>query len=280
MPLVRQIREVSMHKINGERLSGERDFLAVEEPLEIRVEGRSIAVVMRTPGDDRELAAGFLVTEGLVRSAEDILNIQHEPQCPQERLKDRFGQGVDGNIINVTLKYPDAVDLGRLTRHVFTSSSCGICSKASIQAVRQQFPVIEDDCRIAADVLMKLPGQLDAVQESFKWTGGLHACALFDVTGQMILVREDVGRHNALDKIIGWALLSNRLPLRRHVLLLSGRTSFEMLQKALAGGISIIAAISAPSSLAVQFAQDSGQSLVGFLRGARMNIYAGSSRIG
>jgi len=171
------------------------------------------------------------------------------------------------------------MDLKKLTRHVFTSSSCGICSKASIEAVRQQFPPVEDNCEVESHVLSELPNALASAQETFKSTGGLHACALFDLSGKLLVLREDVGRHNALDKVVGWALLSNRLPLRRHILLLSGRTSFEMMQKALAAGVPIVAAISAPSSLAADFARDSGQTLVGFLRGERMNIYSGAGRV-
>jgi FdhD protein len=166
-----------------------------------------------------------------------------------------------------------------LTRHVFTSSSCGICSKASIDAVRQQFAPVEDLCEVEPQVLLGLPHALASAQETFKRTGGLHACALFDLTGKLLVLREDVGRHNALDKVVGWALLGNHLPLQGHILLLSGRTSFEMMQKALAAGIPIVAAISAPSSLAVEFAQESTQTLVGFLRGERMNIYAGANRV-
>ncbi len=252
-----------MRRMNGPVGSDDTDFLAAEEPLEIRVEGHSVAIVMRTPGEDRELAAGFLVTEGLVHAAGDIVDII----CDSH------------NVINVRLQKPESVDLKKLTRHVFTSSSCGICSKASIEAVRQQFPRIQDPCEVEPGVLLGLPQSLAASQETFRRTGGLHACALFDLTGKLLALREDVGRHNALDKAVGWALLGNRLPLRQHVLLLSGRTSFEMMQKALAAGIPIVAAISAPSSLAAEFAQESGQTLVGFLRGERMNIYAGASRV-
>lgn len=278
------------------------DFLASEEPLEIRVEGHSIAVVMRTPGEDRELAAGFLVTEGLVHSASDLIEIKHRPHCAssfslfgeKEAVASSSRQlGPDtgdsrpkleedwlgGNVIDVRLSRPESLDLKRLTRHVFSSSSCGVCSKASIEAVRQQFPPIQDDFEIEPSVLLGLPAALVLAQETFKRTGGLHACALFDPDGDLLVVREDVGRHNALDKVVGWALLRDKLPLRRHILLLSGRTSFEMMQKALAAGIPIIAAISAPSSLAVEFARDSGQTLVGFLRGEKMNIYAGANRL-
>jgi FdhD protein len=287
-----------MRRVNGSAESEDKDFLAGEEPLEIRVEGRSVAVVMRTPGEDRELAAGFLVTEGLVHAAGDVVDIRHRPHC---LISARDGSGLrtevnetvsgeavsrtsqvslsEGNVINVRLRKPQSLDLKKLTRHVFTSSSCGICSKASIEAVRQQFPPIEDDFEIEPKVLLGLPATLASEQETFKRTGGLHACALFDSAGNLLVVREDVGRHNALDKVIGWAVLGGRLPLRRHILLLSGRTSFEMMQKALAAGIPIVAAISAPSSLAVEFARDSSQTLVGFLRGERMNVYAGTDRV-
>jgi FdhD protein len=297
--LARPVREVAMQRIKGSALSQDWDFLAAEEPLEIRVEGHTIAIVMRTPGEDRELAAGFLVTEGLLHTASDLIDIRHQHHCLFP-ARDRSGRRVDaheaapgdeasrtglemnrsdGNVINVQLKNPEALDLKKLTRHVFTSSSCGICSKSSIEAVRQQFPPIEDDFEVDPQVLFDLPAALASAQESFKRTGGLHACALFDSAGNLLVLREDVGRHNALDKVIGWALLKDSLPLRQHILLLSGRTSFEMMQKALAAGVPIVAAISAPSSLAAEFARDSGQTLVGFLRGERMNIYAGGDRI-
>lgn len=288
-----------MRRMNGSIGADEHDVVAAEEPLEIQVEGHSIAVVMRTPGEDEELAAGFLVTEGLLHDAGDLVGIAHRPHClalvrganGQNRKANetdlveeisRSGPILnqsEGNVINVRLKNPGVMDLKKLTRHVFTSSSCGICSKSSIEAVRQQFPPIEDDSEVEAQVLFGLTTALAAAQKTFKRTGGLHACALFDLTGKLLVLREDVGRHNALDKVVGWAVLGNHLPLRKHILLLSGRTSFEMMQKSLAAGIPIVAAISAPSSLAADFARDSGQTLVGFLRGERMNIYAGGDRI-
>lgn len=271
-----RITEAPVLRINGPAQQDETDFLAAEEPLEIRVEGRNIAVVMRTPGEDDELAAGFLVTEGLVRDAADIAEILPAPHCSAAN------PGVvtpEGNALNVRMKDPGTVDFDKLTRHVFTSSSCGICSKATIDAVRRQFPPVEDHCSVDDGVLLRLPRALSDAQHTFNRTGGLHACALFDLDGNLLVLREDVGRHNALDKVIGWALLKDYLPLRGRILLLSGRASFEMLQKALAGGIPIIAAISAPSSLAVMFARESGQTLVGFLRDARMNLYAGAERL-
>lgn len=271
-----RVAEVPVHRVNGAVQTVDRDLLAAEEPLEIRVEGQNIAVVMRTPGEDGELAAGFLVTEGLVRDASDILEIVPAAHC--------FGAtpgavGMDGNALNVRVNDPAAIDFEKLTRHVFTSSSCGICSKATIEAVQRQYPPIDDDCTVDAGVLLRLPWALSGSQHTFNRTGGLHACALFDLEGNLLVLREDVGRHNALDKVIGWALLKDQLPLRKCVLLLSGRASFEMLQKALAAGIPIVAAISAPSSLAVMLARESGQTLIGFLRDARMNVYAGAERL-
>ncbi|MGI9088667.1 MAG: formate dehydrogenase accessory sulfurtransferase FdhD [Chthoniobacterales bacterium] len=243
------------------------DHLAAEAPLEIRIEGQSVAVVMRTPGHDRELAAGFLVTENLVRSPNDIFEIT------------RCGRDEEDSIINVILRDPAAFEPAKLTRNVFSSSSCGVCSKATIAAVQLSFPPIDDDSRITTELLVRLPAVLRAAQETFHLTGGLHACALFDLAGILQSVREDVGRHNALDKLIGRALLANDLPLRAQVLLLSGRASFEMMQKALAAGIPIVAAISAPTSLAVEFARESNQTLVGFLRAETLNVYAGEERI-
>ena len=251
---------------NGRRELERPDQLAAEEPLEIRVEGHSVAVVMRTPGHDRELAAGFLLTESLVRSTADIFEITH---CGAE----------EGQVVNVTLKDPAAFDPAKLTRNVFSSSSCGVCSKATIEAVRQCFPPIDSACSVHAETLLRMPAALHEKQETFNRTGGLHACALFDLEGNLQELREDVGRHNALDKLIGDALLENRLPLHDRVLLLSGRVSFEMMQKALAAGIPIVAAISAPTTLAVQFARESNQTLIGFLRGETMNIYAGAERV-
>lgn len=275
-PVSTRVVRVQIQRLNGPVQTDESDFLAAEEPLEIRVDGRNVAVVMRTPGEDEELAAGFLVTEGLIHDAAGIADISHVPHCPGAN---RDVLVSDSNALDVRLKNPASVDFDKLTRHVFTSSSCGICSKSTIEAVRRQFPPIEDDCVMDAEVLFRLPQALSSVQHTFNRTGGLHACALFDLDGSLLVLREDVGRHNALDKVIGWALLKNQLPLSRRALLLSGRASFEMLQKSLAGGIPIVAAISAPSSLAVMFAQESGLTLAGFLRDARMNIYSGAKRL-
>jgi FdhD protein len=247
------------------------DVLAVEEPLELRVGGRSVAVVMRTPGHDRELAAGFLVSEGIIRDRDAVLDLV--------RCRDAAAPvvaGTEENVLDALLAPGAEVDLARLTRHVFTSSSCGICSRATIDAVRSQFAPIQRPMAPSRAVLSALPSRLAAAQEAFAASGGLHASGLFDATGRLLVAREDVGRHNALDKVIGWAFFENRLPLADHILLVSGRVSFEIMQKALAAGIPCVAAISAPTSAAVEFATASGQALVGFLRGQRMNVYAGT----
>lgn len=247
----------------------EADEVAVEEPLEIRVEGHSIAVVMRTPGHDRELAAGFALSEGMIRSGREIFEIT---SCLTT------AHSTD-QVINISLADPARFDAGKLSRNVFSSSSCGICGRATIESAMRQFPPIETTPAVSAETLVKLPRKLMAAQQTFQRTGGLHACALFDLKGDLLLLREDIGRHNALDKLIGHRLLANRFPVRDCILLLSGRVSFEMTQKALAAGIAIIAAISAPSSLAVELARASNQTLIGFLRGETMNVYAGSERL-
>jgi FdhD protein len=261
-------RPVSMSRVEGRAREELRDdVLAVEEPLEIRVDGRSVAVVMRTPGHDRELAAGFLVTEGILRRRDEVLDMVY---CRGD------GRPPEENILDVLLAPGVAVDWTRLTRNVFTSSSCGICSKASIEAVRGQFAPITGGLSVRREVLAALPARLSAAQAGFAVTGGLHASALFDEAGKLLVAREDVGRHNALDKVVGHAFFAERLPLEGRILLVSGRVSFEIMQKALAAGLPCVAAISAPTSAAVEFARASGQTLVGFLRGERMNVYAGT----
>jgi FdhD protein len=243
------------------------DEVAHEEPLEIRVRGRAVSVTMRTPDHDPELAAGFLLSEGLIHRRKDILRIE-----PCDRNE-------DGNLLNVLLAPHVTVDFDRLTRHVFASSSCGLCGKATIDAVRGTFPKITTDTKFDVTTILKLPETMRTAQSTFDRTGGLHAAALFDREGNLLALREDVGRHNAVDKVLGFALLENLLPLDNHMLLVSGRTSFEILQKALAGSVSLVAAVSAPSSLAVNFAEENGQTLVGFLRQQRMNVYSHSQRI-
>lgn len=252
--------------IAGQPAQQAEDVLAVEEPLEIRIDDRSLAVVMRTPGHDRELAAGFLWTEGIIRSREEVLDLVH---CSRE------GE-VEPNVLNVLLARGCAVDWERLQRHTFASSSCGLCGKVTIDAARATFPSVVPSPPVARDRVRDLPGRLRAAQVGFDQTGGLHASGLFDAQGQLIQVREDVGRHNALDKIVGWAFLSERLPLTGAILVVSGRVSFELMQKSLAAGIGCVVAISAPTHLAVDFARANGQTLVGFVRGDRMNVYAGT----
>ncbi len=243
------------------------DLLAVEEPLEIRVDTRPVSVTMRTPGHDAELAAGFLLSEGIVRQHHEIAGIAPHPRKAA------------GQVLNVFLTAEVSVDWNRLTRHVFASSSCGVCGKSTIESVHTLFPPVKSRDRFPAELFPTLPERLRAKQVQFGETGGVHAAALFDARGKLLVVREDVGRHNAVDKVLGFALLKRKLPLDRHILLVSGRASFEILQKALAARVPIVAAISAPSSLAVEFARSSGQTLIGFLREENMNVYTGAQRI-
>jgi FdhD protein len=251
-----------------------RDDLAVEEPLEIRVEGRPVAVTMRTPGHDEELAAGFLLTEGVIGARDDIVSIR--PAAARQ------GGRAEANIVDVILRRPEAVDFTRLTRHVFTGSSCGLCGKATIAAVHARSPAFPPEAgpRVEAGVLTAMAASLGKAQETFRRTGGLHAAALFAPDGTLHLLREDVGRHNAVDKVLGHLLLGGTVQPSAVVLLVSGRVAFEIVQKALAARVAFIAAISAPTSLAVDFARSSGQTLVGFLRDGRMNVYAGADRVG
>lgn len=239
------------------------DYVAAEEPLEVRVNGTSVAVMMRTPGHDEELATGFLCTESVIRAASEIEEIAHCPDLDRESA---------GNTLDVRLHREP--DLGELTRHVFTSSSCGVCGKATIDSVFRQFPPIRAGKPFPGDVFLELPDRIRAAQKTFERTGGLHASAVFSREGELLLVREDVGRHNALDKVIGSGL-RDRIDFCDKILLVSGRISFELMQKSLAVGIPAVAGISAPSSLAVHLARESGQTLVGFLRGRGFNLYAG-----
>jgi FdhD protein len=252
---------------DGQQALEQTDELAIEEPLEIRVRGRAISVTMRTPGHDAELAAGFLLTEGIIREPRDVLRVEHCDRNEEE------------NVLNVVLAADVHVDFQRLTRHVFASSSCGLCGKATIESIQSQFPPIQSTLVMAAEMISRFPLSMRAAQETFDKTGGLHAAALFDSSGKLIVLREDVGRHNAVDKVIGHCLLHGPFPPDRHVLLVSGRSSFEIMQKSLAARIPIVAAVSAPSSLAVSFARASGQTLIGFLRDRRMNVYSNSQRV-
>ncbi|MEU1971018.1 formate dehydrogenase accessory sulfurtransferase FdhD [Microbacterium sp. NPDC019599] len=257
------------------------DTLAVEEPLEIRVGGTSLAVTMRTPGNDVELAAGFLVSEGVISHGGEFRSAIH---CGGPGTGGTVGsaEGNTYNVLDVSLAPGVPPPSPETARAFYTTSSCGLCGKASIDAVEtvSSYDVKADAAIVDAATLVMLPESLRAHQTVFDKTGGLHAAALFDAqSGELLVVREDVGRHNAVDKVVGWAVLEDRLPLQGTVLQVSGRASFELAQKAVMAGIPILAAVSAPSSLAVELAEASGLTLVGFLRGETMNVYAHAHRI-
>ena len=262
-------------RVDDGRIVSRPDTLAVEEPLEIRVAGRSMAVTMRTPGDDVDLAIGFLLTEGLIAGADDVSTARF---CA--------GSGDDGvntfNVLDIALADGVAVPDPSAERAFYTTSSCGVCGKASIDAIRtrSRWPVADDPLRLDPAVLTSLPDRLRESQRVFERTGGLHAAGLFGTTGELLCLREDVGRHNAVDKVVGWAARDGLLPLTGTVLQVSGRASFELVQKAVMAGIPMLAAVSAPSSLAVSLAVESGMTLVGFLRGSSYNVYAGPERLG
>ena len=241
------------------------DLLAVEEPLEIRVGGEPLAVTMRTPGDDIDLAAGFLASEGIIAAPSDVTLIK---MC-------------DDNVADVTLGPGVTLPDAGLRRNFLTTSACGVCGKDSIESirVRAHYDVSADEVRVTPGTLAGLPDQLREAQRVFASTGGLHAAGVFTSDGSLLALREDVGRHNAVDKVVGWALREERLPLAGCVLLVSGRASFELAQKALIAGIPVLAAVSAPSSLAAELADESGMTLIGFLRGASMNVYTGAHRL-
>lgn len=245
------------------------DEVAVEEPLEIRLGQDSLAVTMRTPGHDEELAVGFLLSEGLIRSRSDLREVRHATLVNSL-----------GNILQVTLESVPA-SVGSLQRFGTISTSCGLCGKTSIDAIRQHFPPIGPTsmARIRLAQLLDLPVRLRSAQGNFDRTGGIHAAAIFDLERDQVILREDIGRHNAVDKTIGRAFLDNLLPLKNHALMVSGRSSLEIVQKALAAGIPIVASVSAPSTLAVNFARESGQTLIGFLRPPTFNIYSHVERV-
>jgi len=247
------------------------DYLAAEEPLEIRVGDEPLSVTMRTPGHDLELAAGFLFTEGIVTKRAQIVSLDAVVQD---------GEPNRGNVVGALLAPESAPDFEKMKRHFFAASSCGICGKASIDAVRARaLEPPNPEFRLDPEVLVRLPDALRASQAVFGRTGGLHAAALFDAKGKLLVLREDIGRHNAVDKVIGWALLENRVPLSDAVLLVSGRGGFEIVQKAIVAGLPVVASVSAPSSLAVQLARELRLTLIGFLRGRRFVIYAGEERV-
>ena len=271
---------VDISKISGKRRKPEADRVAAEEPLEIRIAystpsgraTRNVAITMRTPGDDDVLAVGFLFTESIIGSADDIVSIDVcGPPAPDSGTH---------NVIRVDLAAGVEVDLGRLQRHFYTTSSCGVCGKTSLDALRALgAETIEYQQSFACDILTSIPDKLRAEQATFDTTGGLHAAAAFDADGRLIVTMEDVGRHNAVDKVIGRLLLDKALPASQLGLMVSGRSSFELTQKALVAGMPLLAAVSAPSSLAVSLAQEFNMTLVGFLRGETFNIYSGEERI-
>jgi FdhD protein len=253
------------------------DTLATEEPMEIRLlmsdTKQTVAVTMRTPGADFELAAGFLYGEGIVKGPEDIAKISY---CVDRDLD----AAQQYNIVNVELSGGHEYDLRPLERHFYTTSACGVCGKASLEQLELRgCPVIAPGPEVSAETIYSLPEKLREAQGLFDATGGLHAAALFDEGGNLLALREDVGRHNATDKLVGWTLLEGRLPLSGHIVMVSGRSSFEILQKCLTAGVPVVCAISAPSSLAVDVAREFGITLVGFLRERRFNVYAGQERV-
>lgn len=269
--------KVSLLRVEGSQASPRSDEVATEEPLEIRLkagggqrEATTVAVTMRTPGNDFELAAGFLFAEGVIRERDEIQRIAYctDAQEPQQY-----------NIVNVELKGDSLPDLAPLERHFYTTSACGVCGKSGLDNLRLKgFGGLDSTLTIPADTIRQLPERLRQSQNLFDRTGGLHAAALFDHTGRLLALREDVGRHNALDKLIGWALLEGQVPLRQQVVLVSGRASYELAQKCLAAGVPVLAAISAPSSLAVDLARAFNLTLIGFLRGS-FNLYSAPERI-
>lgn len=257
--------------------AGERrrpDTLAAEEPFEIRVNGTPLTVTMRTPGDDVELAHGFLLSEGVIGSREDVLTARYCASTDDDGANTY-------NLLDVTLAPGVPEPDPSVTRNFYTTSSCGVCGKAALDAVRlsTRFPPGSSQARVSSATLAALPDRLRAKQKIFGSTGGIHAAGLFTMDGDPLAVREDVGRHNAVDKVLGWALLADRVPLTECVLLVSGRASFELAQKAAMAGVPVLAAVSAPSSLAVDVAEEQGMTLVGFLRGDSMNVYSGAERV-
>jgi len=266
-----RIATVATLRCEDGRSALREDRVAREEPLEIRIGGAPLAVVMRTPGDDEDLALGLLVSERVVRAPGDVVSIRHAPALRDPDAED--------NAIHVVLVPGVEIDLDALRRNLFASSSCGICGKATLENALRDAPPLDDPARFEAAFFHALPARLAAAQPVFAETGGLHAAALFDPEGRLLVAREDVGRHNAVDKVVGWALRRGRVPLAGHVLLVSGRISYEIAQKALVARLPVVAAFSAPSSLAVDLAERAGLALVGFLRGRSLVAYARRERV-
>jgi len=270
--------ERSIQRYEGATAHRVDDAIVVEEPLEIRLAAggatQTLAVTMHTPGNDFELAAGFLHNEGIVRAIDDIVEIAY---CvdPAIELEQRY------NIVTVTLRAPELPDMTRFERHFTMNSACGVCGRASLEALRDAgLKPIVDDLRIAIEAIYGLPDNMREAQRVFETTGGLHAAALFNADGELLVAREDVGRHNAVDKLCGWALTNRRIPLSSHILCVSGRASYEILQKAAVARIPVVCSVSAPSSLAIDVASEFNITLVGFVRGTKANVYCGAERIG
>jgi FdhD protein len=266
-------RTVRLLAVSGDGSARRRDQLASEEPMEIRVgtpgaDQQAVAVTMRTPGSDFELAVGFLITEGVIDSAAAVRSVRY---CDVPRAEQQY------NVVTVDLDRP--VDLSAASRTFYTTSSCGVCGKASLDAIEVRCAPVSDGPQVAAEVIRALPGRLRDAQRLFDRTGGLHAAGLFTADGELVVLREDVGRHNALDKVVGERALADALPLAGHVLMVSGRVSFEIVQKAAVAGIPIVCAVSAPSSLAVDAGRRFGMTIVGFVRDDRFNVYSGTERI-
>jgi len=273
--LARKPRSVDLTQVSewdDGKLRRKQDYLAAEEPLEIRIGGAPLSVTMRTPGHDIELAAGFLFTEGLVQQRAQILALEESESGSAGENR--------GNVVAAQLAANADYDSEKMRRNFFAASSCGICGKASIDSVRSRaLSAPNPDFKLDPEILVRLPDALRESQAVFGRTGGLHAAGLFDASGKLLVLREDIGRHNAVDKVIGWALLEGRVPLREAILMVSGRGGFEIVQKAIVAGLPVVASVSAPSSLAVQLARETGQTLIGFLRGRRFVVYSGETRI-
>jgi FdhD protein len=269
--LADSVARVALVRVAGGSARAARDAVAREEPLEIQIGGTPLAVVMRTPGHDADLALGFLAGERVIASIDDVLSVRH---CREARS----AEAAD-NVVRVALADGVAVDWEALRRNTYASSSCGVCGKATIENALACAPPLDDPARFAAGLFAPLPDRLASAQPGFASTGGLHAAALFDARGNLLVAREDVGRHNAVDKVVGFCLRQKRWPLAGHVLLVSGRISFEIAQKALAARVPLVAGVSAPSSLAIELATRARIALIGFLRGRSFNVYGETGRV-
>lgn len=274
------VKPIEITKVSADGSKVAPDLMAVEEPLEIRIgygalgsrQQKSLSVTMRTPGHDYELAVGFLFTEDIIDTYDQIESIKYCEDVGRQEERE--------NVVRVELKPDVDVNLEKLQRNFYTTSSCGVCGKSSIEAVHVACPRIEDNITIGKEIIYALPDKLRDAQQIFEHTGGLHAVGLFDLEGKLLLTREDVGRHNAMDKVVGACLFKKEIPLSDKILMVSGRASFELVQKALRAGTPIMAAVGAPSSLAVTLAKDLGMTLLGFVRGKSFNIYCGKGRFG